>query len=136
MAYEPMLVSARSGRLADVVPELFGVDAEEAGGQLLPLLQDMALNIGVPTFVNQVRALQRHRDMQAVLRKAECPVQVICGELDVLIPVKRHQVMTEFLLDGALSVVAQAGHVPSLQNPEGVTQILRHWLARPLQLRP
>lgn len=135
MAYEPMLVSARSGRLADVVPELFGVDAEEAGGQLLPLLQDMALNIGVPAFVNQVRALQRHRDMQAVLRRAVCPVQVICGERDALIPVKRHQVMTEFLTDGALSVVAQAGYVPSLQNPEGVTQILRHWLARPLQLR-
>lgn len=135
MAYEPMLISARSGRLDEVVPELFGVSEDEAGGQLLPLLQDMAANIGVTAFVNQVRALQRHRDMQSVLRKAHCPVQVICGADDGLIPVKRHQVMTEFLVDGELSIVPQAGHVPTLQNPEAVTQVLRHWISRPLQLR-
>lgn len=135
MAYEPMLVTARSGRLAEVVSELFGVSEEEAEGQLLPLLQDMATNVGLSAFVNQVRALQRHRDMQSVLRKATCPVQVICGEDDALIPVKRNQVMTDFLTDGELSIIPQAGHVPTLQNPEAVTQVLRHWVSRPLQLR-
>lgn len=135
MAYEPMLVTARSGRLIEVVEGLFGVTVDEAEGQLLPLLQDMAINVGLDAFVNQVRALQRHRDMQAVLRRASCPVQVICGESDTLIPEKRHQVMVEFLPDGELSVVPRSGHVPTLQNPEAVTQILRHWLARPLQLR-
>lgn len=135
MAYEPMLVTARAGRLTEVVETLFGVTKADVDGQLLPLLQDMALNVGLNAFVNQVRALQRHRDMQAVLSKAVCPVQVICGEADSLIPEKRHEVMVEFLTDGELSVVPHAAHVPTLQNPEAVTQILRHWLSRPLQLR-
>lgn len=136
MAYEPLLISARAGRLTDVVAQLFGVSSEEAEGQLLAILQDMARNIGVEGFVSQVRALQRHRDMQATLRKTECPVQVICGESDPLISLKRYEVMTEFLGDGELSVIPGAGHVPTLQNPEAVTQVLRHWLSRPLMLRP
>ncbi|CUJ11724.1 alpha/beta fold hydrolase [Cognatishimia activa] len=135
MAYEPMLVAARAGRLAEVVSELFAVTDEDLDGQLLPLLQDMADNIGVERFVNQVRAAQRHRDMQSVLRKCVCPVQVICGEEDRLIPVKRHQVMTDFLTDGELSIIPSAGHVPCLQNPSAVTQALRHWMTRPLMLR-
>lgn len=132
MAYEPMLISARAGRLAEVVPHLFDVTAEEAEGQLLPLLTDMAMNVGLAVFINQVRALQRHRDMQATLCKASCPVQVICGEEDRLIPLKRNQVMVDLLPDGMLSIVPGAAHVPTLQNPEAVTQILRHWLSRPL----
>ncbi len=136
MAYEPMLIAARAGRLTEVVSELFAVTAEDADGQMLPLLQDMAMNIGLEGFVNQVRALQRHRDMQVVLRKSTCPVQVICGANDPLTPLKRHEVMTEFLGDGELSVVPDAGHVPTLQNPSAVTQILRRWLSRPLMLRP
>jgi len=135
MAYEPMLVAARAGRLAEMVSQLFAVTAEDLDGQLLPLMQDMAANIGVDRFVNQVRALQRHRDMQSILRKCACPVQVICGEEDDLIPLKRHQIMTEFLADGELSVIAGAGHVPTLQNPSAVTQALRHWMSRPLMLR-
>lgn len=135
MAYEPMLIAARAGRLQDVVGELFGVTVEEADGQMLAILQDMALNIGLEGFVNQARALQRHRDMQATLRKSTCPVQVICGENDPLIPQKRYEVMTEFLGDGELSVIPGAGHVPTLQNPAAVTQVLRHWLSRPLMLR-
>lgn len=136
MTYEPLLISARAGRLTEVVSDLFGVSVEEADGQMLALLQDMALNIGVDGFVNQVRALQRHRDMQATLRKSACPVQVICGEQDPLISLKRYEVMTEFLGDGELSIIPGAGHVPSLQNPVAVTLALRHWLSRPLMLRP
>lgn len=135
MAYEPMLVAARTGRLNEVVGKLFGVTNDDLDGQLLPLLQDMADNIGVERFVNQVRAVQRHRDMQSVLRKCTCPVQVICGADDPLIPVKRHQVMTDFLSDGELTVLPSASHVPTLQNPAAVTQALRHWMSRPLMLR-
>jgi len=136
MAYEPMLIAARAGRLVEVVSDLFGVSEDEADGQMLAILQDMAMNIGLEGFVNQVRAVQRHRDMQATLRKSTCPVQVICGESDLLIPLKRYEVMTEFLGDGELSIIPEAGHVPTLQNPAAVTQVLRHWLSRPLMLRP
>lgn len=135
MVYEPMLVAARTGRLTEIVSQLFAVSPEDMDGQLLPLMQDMADNVGLDAFVNQVRAVQRHRDMQSVLRKIGCPVQVICGADEALIPVKRHQVMCDFLTDGELSVIPGAQHLPTLQNPAAVTQALRHWLSRPLKLK-
>lgn len=135
MSYEPMLIAARAGRLGEVVPTLSGVSAEDAGGELLALLQDMAQAVGVERFVTQVRALQRRRDMQAVLRKAACPTVVICGSDDTLTPPKRHQIMAEFIPDAELCVIEGAAHVPTLQTPSQVTDALRRWMAQPLVLR-
>ncbi|MDO6726446.1 alpha/beta fold hydrolase [Cognatishimia sp. 1_MG-2023] len=131
--YEPMLIAARTGRLAEIVPTLTGVSAED--GELLALLQDMAQAVGVERFVAQVRALQRRRDMQAVLRKCACPAVVICGADDTLTPPKRHQIMAEFIPDAEFCVIEGAAHVPTLQAPAQVTAALRQWMAQPLVLR-
>lgn len=133
--YEPMIVAARTGNMRNVVKELHGVDANEAQGEILALLEDMALAVGPDRFVGQVRALQRRRDMQSALVKCACPCLILGGAQDRLVVPKRLEAMAGFLPDAELVVIEGAGHVPSLQAPAQVTAALRQWMAQPLVLR-
>ncbi len=134
MAYEPMLVAARSGRMEEVVETLIGQGARPTHPEVLALVQDMALAIGVDRFVNQVRAIQRQRDMQSTLRKIKCPTVVLHGAEDPLLASKRHETMVGFISDAQLVTVPNAGTLPTLENPAVVTDALKEWMARPLRL--
>ena len=104
-------------------------------GEVLTRAMEMAETLGGDTFVRQSRALQRRRDQQAVLRKCKVPALVLCGEHDMLCPVKRHAFMAEMIPYAKLTVLEDAGHWPSLEAPEATTAALRDWLHQPLVLQ-
>ncbi len=82
-----------------------------------------------------MRALQRRRDQQATLRKIKVPALVMCGAHDRLTPVKRHEFMAELIPYAKLHIVEDAGHVPTLEAPEEVTEVLRTWMRQPFVLQ-
>ena len=139
MAYEPMLVAARAGRFAEAVEMVHPVEAlanTETRAPVQALVRDMALALGVEAFAQQVRLMQRRRDAQAVLRKAQCPAAVICGVQDTLIPPKRHEVMAEFMPNCALHILPDAGSMPTLEAAPVTTRILRDLIEGPQEMRP
>ena len=85
--------------------------------------------------MRQSRALQRRRDQQPTLSKCRLPALVLCGEHDQLCPVKRHEFMAELIPFAKLTVLEDAGHLPSLEQPENTTAALRDWLRQPLVLQ-
>jgi len=128
---EPMIVRARAGRLDEVLqdamrPEYLAPGPGRIG--VLNRMSEMGRELGVEVFVNQSRALQRRRDQQGTLRKLKVPTLVLCGEFDTLTPVKRHEFMAELIPGATLKVIADAGHIPVLEQPEQTTQALRDWL--------
>lgn len=135
---DPRIIRARMGRLREVVAEEFPAGCLAAGAQrkeVLALVTDMALALGVEAYIRQVRALQRRRDQQGTLRRIDVPTLVLCGAADTLCPVKRHAFMAEMIPKATLAVIEEAGHLPVLERPDEVTQALRGWLAQPLLLR-
>lgn len=135
--YEPLIMKARSGRLADVVPDLMPPEALAPGpyrAEVMALLLDMAENIGADAIIRQVRAMQRRRDQQAVLRRCKVPALVLCGEHDGLTPVKRHSFMADLIPYADLKVIEGAGHLPTLEQPGETTQALLEWLKQPYVL--
>ena len=95
----------------------------------------MARDLGPEVFLRQIRALQRRRDQQATLRKCKVPALVLCGAHDGLTPVKRHEFMAGLIPYAELRVIEEAGHVPTLEAPEAVTEALRAWMGQPFVLR-
>lgn len=137
-AREPQIIKARSGRLEDVMrdemkPAYLAPGARRI--EVLNLVMEMALGLGAEVFVRQSRALQRRRDHQSTLRKIRQPALVLCGEHDALCPVKRHQFMAELIPFAELSIIPDAGHLPTLEQPEATSQALRAWMRQPLVLR-
>jgi pimeloyl-ACP methyl ester carboxylesterase len=63
------------------------------------------------------------------------PALVLCGEHDALCPVKRHTFMAELIPYARLEVIADAGHLPTLEQPEQVIASIRRWMSQPLVLQ-
>lgn len=70
-----------------------------------------------------------------MLRKLRCPTLVMCGEADSINPVKRHSFMAELIPNAVLQVIAGAGHVPTLEQPQAVTDALINWMRQPYVLQ-
>jgi pimeloyl-ACP methyl ester carboxylesterase len=124
--YEPLVAKLRAGLIAEAVDMMLGRD----------VLAPVAEALGPDTLVQQVRALQRRSDYQAVLRRCQVPALVLCGAADGLTPPRRHEFMAGLIPGAELCVIDDAGHLPVLERPAGTTSALRGWLARPLMPQP
>ncbi|MFV0333231.1 MAG: alpha/beta fold hydrolase [Tropicimonas sp.] len=135
---EPQIVAVRVGRLSALIREDLGPRSLAPGprrGETLDLLVEMAEALGPEVFIAQSRALQRRPDQQKVLSGAKVPTLVLCGEGDVICPLKRHEFMAELIPNAGLSVIGGAGHMPMLEQPCATNAALRSWLEGPAALR-
>ncbi|MEO9819992.1 MAG: alpha/beta fold hydrolase [Paracoccaceae bacterium] len=137
-AREPQIVKAKAGRLRQVMEEELKPDHLAPGpfrNEILNMVLDMADVLGPDVYVRQSRALQRRRDQQATLRQCRVPTTVICGVHDAVTPVKRHEFMAELIPYARLRVLKGSGHLPTLEQPQETTELLREWMKQPLTLR-
>ncbi|MFP5508242.1 MAG: alpha/beta fold hydrolase [Paracoccaceae bacterium] len=137
-AYEPMIIGARAGRLEEVLRGFMKPDYLAPGPQRLAVLGqvlEMGRDLGPEVLVRQVRALQRRRDQQPTLRRCKVPTLILCGAYDTLTPLKRHAFMAELIPYARLEVIAEAGHLPTLEAPEATTAALRAWMQQPFVLQ-
>ena len=135
---EPLIIGAQSGRLEEVMRDSLPADFLAAVPNRLDiqtLLADMGRDLGPEVYVRQSRALQRRPDQQATLRKCTVPTRLICGESDPMTPVRRHEFMAQLMPEATLTIIENCGHIPTLEQPEQTTRILRDWLDQPLILR-
>jgi pimeloyl-ACP methyl ester carboxylesterase len=132
-AREPLIIAARSGRFADVIPAEMNPAWLAAGATRMSvsaLVADMARAQGPEAYVRQARAMQRRKDQQSALRQISQPVFVICGAEDSLLPLRRHAFMAEMIPGATLRVIERAGHLPTLENPADLTAALVEWLSQ------
>jgi len=90
----------------------------------------MAQNIGVQGFVNEVKAQLNRPDSLPDLPSITCDTLVLTGREDMVIPVEIHQQMAELLPNSELYIIEQCGHLSTMEQPEIVTDALRQWLMR------
>lgn len=137
-AREARIVAARSGRLgeamAEEIPEAAIADAPWRA-EIMALVRDMAMGLGEGVFLRQSRALQRRPDQQKTMRRVKLPALVIAGEVDPLVPMRRQEFTANLMPFGKLHIIADAGHLASLEQPEAVTAALETFLNGPVMLR-
>lgn len=136
--YEPLVAKLRAGLIPEAVGMVLGQGVLAPGpgrAEVLALVTEMAQALGADVMIRQVRALQRRRDYQAVLRRCKRPALILCGAADGLTPPRRHEFMAGLMPNSELCLIEGAGHLPVLERPEETTRALRDWLAQPLVLR-
>ena len=97
-------------------------------GSISELCIDMALQLGAEVFMQQSRALMSRIDQTKTLKDIKVPTMLICGQYDRLCNVKTHEEMHSLIKNSTLSVVNDAGHLPTLENPFKTNRILNEWL--------
>ncbi|MFD0858558.1 alpha/beta fold hydrolase [Roseovarius aquimarinus] len=136
--FEPVVVKARAGNLRDFAAGVIPPETLAPGpmrAEVMELVHDMVAHLGKETVIRQLRAMQRRRDYQAVLRKIKIPALVLCGAHEGGAPIKRHKFLADLIPYAELTVIESAGRLPSLEQPDETTDALMTWLRQPLVLR-
>lgn len=129
---EALLVAAKTGHMADCIAQMLPRTALHDApwrDEIMALVHDMAATLGVDQFQRQLRVMQRRPDQQKILRKAHVPTLIIAGAFDTIVPRRRTEFLAGMMPHGCLEVIAGAGHLPQLEQPEAVTRALRTFLS-------
>jgi pimeloyl-ACP methyl ester carboxylesterase len=130
------IADAKAGKLKQLMAEemkpAYLSQMNRHNQPLLGLLIDMATDLGPQVFVEQSEALRDRADYSEALTQYYGPTLVLCGTEDTLCPPERHREICDLLPNANLRIIADAGHISTLEQPQTVNQALSHWLARPL----
>ena len=96
----------------------------------LALMLTMAEHFGAAVFIKQSLALRDRKDQLETLKHFNKPSLALCGEHDQLCPINHHEAIAEAMPDCQLGILANAGHLTSLQAPQATNSALRAWLKR------
>ena len=96
--------------------------------EILDLCMEMANDLESEAFINQSLALMARPDQQETLQSYKQPTLILCGEDDALCPVHRHTLMKELMPHATLAILKNAGHLPTLEQPDATTATLNAWL--------
>lgn len=127
----PQMMAVREGRLASVMRDEMKPKYLAPGPgrkDVLDLCMKMALDIGPHAFLRQSRALMDRPDQSETLRGSTIPSLILCGRYDKLCPITRHEYMASLMPHADFEVIEDAGHLPTLENPDATNQALARWL--------
>ena len=122
----------RAGKLTSVMREEMKplyLAPGPAQSAILDLCMEMAEALGADAFEQQTQAIASRPDQCDTLRTVKVPTLVACGEKDQLCPVERHQLIHELVEGSCLEVIPNAGHLPTLEQPEQSNKLLQEWLS-------
>ena len=108
------------------IPQYLG--RSSCHGPLVDLCMDMAEALGSKVFIDQSEALKMRPDQHATLKSITVPVLVLCGEEDQVTPVETHKRMHDLIAGSRLEIIADAGHLPTVEQAGPTNKALRDWL--------
>jgi pimeloyl-ACP methyl ester carboxylesterase len=123
---------ARKGEFKGVSPRLLPtfLHPDRLGDKpLTEAVMAMAERVGRDAFLRQQKAIMARKDGREDLRRIACPTLILCGEQDILTPLKLHEEIAERIPHARLMVIPECGHLSTMERPEAVTAAMRVWLA-------
>jgi pimeloyl-ACP methyl ester carboxylesterase len=123
----------REGRYDDTVTTQFGLlvhPSRRADAELWQTYRLMAQEIGPEVFVRHQQAISRRVDSRADLARIKVPTLVLVGDADALTPPSHAEEIAAGIKEARLVVVANCGHLSTLERPEAVTAALVDLMTR------
>ncbi|MDB5370903.1 MAG: Hydrolase, alpha/beta domain protein [Roseomonas sp.] len=126
-----LMALTRSGQFKGVTPRLLPslLHPAHLDGPLGRAVRDMAERVGREAFLRQQQAILQRPDSRPLLPGIAVPTLVAVGEQDILTPPELAEEMAAAIPGARLARIPQAGHLPSMEQPEAVNALLRAWLA-------
>ncbi|MBM4192721.1 MAG: alpha/beta hydrolase [Gammaproteobacteria bacterium] len=131
---DAQVARALNGELHDVLIEsmkpLYLGRRARSDRKLLDRILHMGLTLGAEVFRRQSSALQSRPDSRDTLPSIDCPALVLCGGEDAICPLELHVDTSRRIPRADLVVLAECGHLPTLERPEAVSHHLQSLLER------
>jgi pimeloyl-ACP methyl ester carboxylesterase len=127
----PLMEFAKTGRFAEI-PDLqfpaFVHKNRHGDVALRQLVRTMAEETGPTAFVRQQDAIIGRPDSRPSLGAIGCPTLVLVGEGDELTPPVLSEEIATCIPGARLKIIADCGHLSTVEQPQAVTQALVEWM--------
>ncbi|SMX39533.1 alpha/beta fold hydrolase [Octadecabacter ascidiaceicola] len=128
---QPQIDKALAGQLDSVMRDEMKPNYLADGlrhADVLDLCMEMALDLGPEVFARQSAALRDRPDQKKTLENWDKPTLILTGAQDRLCPLHRHELMAELMPQATLTIIQDAGHLPTLERPNETRAALERWL--------
>jgi pimeloyl-ACP methyl ester carboxylesterase len=95
---------------------------------LTEAIREMVLRNEVGDLQAQLLAAQQRADQSQYLANIQHKVCIVCGDSDNWNTPALHQTMADKLANAQLEIIADCGHMVTMEKPEAVNALLLHWL--------
>jgi pimeloyl-ACP methyl ester carboxylesterase len=97
--------------------------------ELVDTCLQMIRRAGDPQLIAQNRAVMARADARPWLPAVRCPTLVVCGQDDLLTPPEHSREIAAAVPGARLELLADCGHLLTLEQPAQVNRLLLDWLA-------
>ncbi len=133
-----LIALTRTGRFRGVnprlLPELLHPD-NLALAAIRDSVTGMAHRVGRDAFIRQQTAILGRPDSRPDLARIGVPALVCTGEADRFIPPEHAREIAGAIAGARLCVLAGCGHLPPLERPAEVSELLATWMAKTAHAR-
>lgn len=129
----PQINLVNEGRLEDVMKKQIEHNYLRKGienKKIKDLCLSMANDLGGDIFINQSKALISRNNYKKTLMNIKVPSLIICGKYDRLCPIEVHEDMKNLIDNSTFEIIANSGHLPTLEQPLSTNKILKKWLEK------
>ena len=130
---KPQIALAQGGHFAEVPPLQFPVFVHrnrQHDEALRARVRSMAEETGAEAFLRQQKAIMTRPDMRPLLASITFPTLVLVGDGDELTPPPLSEEIAAGIDESRLVVIADCGHLSTMERPEAVNRELVEWMAR------
>lgn len=111
-----------------MLPKLFAPDLPIEAPIIEPV-RKLILDTQLAGIVGSLQGMAVRPDSGALLPKITIPVLILAGDQDQIIPPNKAKAMAAAMKTATLTMVAHAGHMPMLEQPEATTTALFNFLS-------
>lgn len=128
------IAMAEAGRFRETIEEGFEMTVHAdhlAREDLRAVSREMALETGPEVFIRQQQAIIGRPDSRGLLAGIKVPTRVIVGDADQITPPEVAREMAEAIPGAELTIIARAGHMAILEQPEATIAAIADWATSP-----
>ncbi len=128
---KPLLQMAGQGRFAEITENQFPLlvhRRRHGDAALKATVRRMNEETGADAYLRQQQAIMSRPDSRPGLAAIACPTLVLVGDDDQLTPPALAHEMAAGIRGSRLVVIADSGHLSTVEQPQAVTEALLDWM--------
>jgi pimeloyl-ACP methyl ester carboxylesterase len=114
--------------IAQMLPKMLAAERFESDSALAAQVRGVMAGANTDGIVGALLGMKERPDSTPALAGIRCPVLIIHGEEDQLIPLAAAQAMQAEIPGARLTVIPQAGHLPNMEQPAQFNRAVREFL--------
>ncbi len=111
-----------------MLPKFFTPKTIAEDEELVGYVNDIMLNNSAEGMISALTAMKERADSTPLLAEIAVPTLIIHGEEDQLIPLSEAELMLNSIPDAELAIIADAAHLPNLEQPEPFNDAIMDFL--------